>query len=175
MAKSQHLPNTAIYSKGLKCQNNDAKIMNLFWSEKILRTLCVQRLFFGLEKSAKGKGWGDQKTKIKSITSLKWKLERPGNPGTLSQEKTVFVAFVLSSLIFFLAQQTSSNIQAKGFAPTYPVLNYTISVKKIPPQIVALVKNSEGGAWRNTWWRGKYASINIIIPFWKWHAHHWNF
>ena len=145
----------------------------IYFGPKKSKGSCV--FFFGLEKSAKGKGWGDQKTKIKSITSLKWKLERPGNPGTLSQEKTVFVAFVLSSLIFFLAQQTSSNIQAKGFAPTYPVLNYTISVKKIPPQIVALVKNSEGGAWRNTWWRGKYASINIIIPFWKWHAHHWNF
>ena len=163
----------------------NAKIMMqkswIYFGPKKSKGSCVfSTFFFGLEKSAKGKGWGRGRSKneILSITSYyifavkAWKARKPWN--IEQDKKTVFVASVLSSLIFFLAQQTS-NIQEKGFAPRSPVSNYTISVKKSPPQIVALVKNSEGGAWWNTWWRGKYASINIIIPFWKWHAHHWNF
>ena len=39
---------------------------------------------------------------------------------------------------------------------------HVISIKMSLPQVVAGVKNSGGGAWRNTWRRGKYASINII-------------
>ena len=130
--------------------------------------------FLAWKNLPRGRGGvgGDQKNEILSITSYyifavkAWKARKPWN--IEQDKKTVFVASVLSSLIFFLAQQTS-NIQEKGFAPRSPVSNYTISVKKSPPQIVALVKNSEGGAWRNTWWRGKYASINIVIPFWKRH------
>ena len=136
--------------------------------------------FLAWKNLPRGRGGvgGDQKTEILSITSYyifavkAWKARKPWN--IEQDKKTVFVASVLSSLIFFLAQQTS-NIQEKGFAPRSPVSNYTISVKKSPPQIVALVKNSEGGAWWNTWWRGKYASINIIIPFWRRPIHHWKF